>query len=216
MPIAPDQITGLLLAGGRGTRMRGADKGLQGLQGKPMALHALLRLRPQVGPVLISANRNLAAYRALGAPVWPDTWPDFPGPLGGLLAGLAQCKTPYLATVPCDTPNFPHDLVLRLAQALHAEQADVALAATREPGPGPGPGPGRPCGPVRAHPVFCLLHARLLESLQAYLHGGGRQVAGFMALHRCVEVVFDDARAFFNVNTLAELQQLQQLQQAQG
>ena len=107
MSIDRQQITGLVLAGGRGSRMGGVDKGLQNHQGVPLALHALLRLQPQVGEVMINANRNLGAYESMGVPVWPDAQADFPGPLAGVLAGLERCETPYLVTVPCDTPNFP-------------------------------------------------------------------------------------------------------------
>jgi len=129
--IERDQITGMVLAGGRGSRMGGVDKGLQNHLGMPMALHTLLRLAPQVGSVMINANRNLAAYESMGVPVWPDAQADYPGPLAGMLAGLERCETPYLVTVPCDTPNFPLDLVERLARALDAEGADLAMAATR-------------------------------------------------------------------------------------
>ena len=111
-------ITGLVLAGGRGSRMGGVDKGLQNYRGMALALHALLRLQPQVGTVMINANRNLGAYEAMGVPVWPDAMPDYPGPLAGLLTGLERCETPYLVSVPCDTPNFPLDLVARLSAAL--------------------------------------------------------------------------------------------------
>src|SRR5690606_11557876 len=111
-------ITGLILAGGRGSRMGGIDKGLQNYQGMPMAMHALLRLSPQVGQAMVNANRNLGAYEAMGVPVWPDNLPDFAGPLAGLAVGLERCETPYLATVPCDCPRFPLDLVERLAQGL--------------------------------------------------------------------------------------------------
>ena len=111
-----DQITGVILAGGRGSRMGGADKGLQPYRGVPLAMHALLRLAPQVGEVMINANRNLAAYESMGAAVWPDALADYPGPLAGFLAGLEHCTTPYLVTVPCDSPHFPEDLVARLAQ----------------------------------------------------------------------------------------------------
>ena len=108
-------ITGLILAGGRGSRMGGVDKGLQNHLGMPLAMHALLRLGPQVGEIMINANRNLGAYEAMGVPVWPDTLPDYAGPLAGFLAGLEHCETPYLVTVPCDSPLFPDDLVQRLA-----------------------------------------------------------------------------------------------------
>ena len=107
MNIKISDITGLILAGGRGSRMGGVDKGLQDHLGVPLALHALRRLAPQVGTVMINANRNLDVYASMGVPVWPDEIPDYAGPLAGMLAGLAHCETPYLATVPCDTPNFP-------------------------------------------------------------------------------------------------------------
>ncbi|HEV8312245.1 MAG TPA: molybdenum cofactor guanylyltransferase MobA, partial [Burkholderiaceae bacterium] len=131
MTIDRQDITGLILAGGRGSRMGGVDKGLQNHHGIPLAMHALLRLQPQVGAMLINANRNLGAYESMGVPVWPDALPDYPGPLAGMLAGLERCTTPYLVTVPCDTPNFPDDLVERLANALEGDE-DIAMVATRE------------------------------------------------------------------------------------
>ena len=197
MSIDKQDITGLVLAGGRGSRMGGVDKGLQTYRGMPLARHALLRLGAQVGKLMINANRNLGTYEAMGVPVWPDASADYPGPLAGLLAGLERCETPYLVSVPCDTPNFPDDLVAKLAQALVAQDADIAMAATHED------------GQLRTQPVFCLLKSALMESLVAYLHAGERKIDRWTALHRCVPVLFDDAAAFFNANTLAELQQLQ-------
>jgi molybdenum cofactor guanylyltransferase len=194
--IDPKDITGLILAGGRGSRMGGVDKGLQNHGGIALALHALLRLQPQVGPVLVNANRNLSAYESMGVPVWPDPIGDFPGPLAGWLAGLEHCETPYLLTVPCDTPNFPTDLALRLAQALAAEGADMAMAATLED------------GQVQLQPVFCLLKASLIESLVAYLESGQRKIDQWTAGHKCTTVVFEDAFAFFNANTPEELRSL--------
>lgn len=196
-PIARDEITGLILAGGRATRMGGVDKGLQNHRGVPLALHTLLRLQPQVGAVMINANRNLAAYEAMGAPVWPDAVPDFPGPLAGMLAGLEHCETPWLLSVPCDTPDFPDDLAARLARAAAEQDAEIAMAATRED------------GVVRTQPVFCLLRSTLMESLFAFLQGGQRKIDRWTGQHRCATVVFDDAQAFFNANTLEELQRLQ-------
>lgn len=201
MSIARNDITGLVLAGGRGSRMGGADKGLQTWQGRPLAKHALLRLAPQVGPMMISANRNLAAYRSMGVPVWPDPLPDYAGPLAGWLAGLEHCETRYLVTVPCDTPNFPPDLVERLAEALEREGAEIAMAAAPED------------GVVRTQPVFCLLEAGLIESLVRYLHEGGRKVYRWTAQHRCAAAVFPDAGAFFNANTAEELRALPPPQQ---
>jgi len=100
-------ITGLVLAGGRGSRMGGVDKGLQLFHGTPLALHTLQRLQSQVGICLINANRNLPTYESYGVPVWPDALADYPGPLAGFLTGLEHCATPYLMTVPCDTPRSP-------------------------------------------------------------------------------------------------------------
>ncbi len=189
-------ITGLILCGGRGTRMGGVDKGLQNHHGLPLALHALMRLQPQVGHVLINANRNLSAYESMGVPVWPDPMADYPGPLAGWLAGLEHCETPYLLTAPCDSPNFPLDLAARLAAALVEAEADIAMAATLED------------GRQQVQPVFCLLKTGLIESLIAYLNSGQRKIDRWTALHRCVTVTFEDASAFANANTLDELQRL--------
>ncbi len=197
MTIAREQITGLVLAGGRGSRMGGLDKGLQNYRGMPLAMNAVLRLAPQVGEVMVNANRNLGAYEAMGVPVWPDPLPDYPGPLAGFLAGLEHCETPYLATVPCDSPHFPDDLVARLAEALQATDAEIAMVATVEE------------GRLQPQPVFCLMKASLMESLVQFTQSGQRKIDRWTAQHRCVEVLFDDANAFFNANTLAELQQLQ-------
>jgi len=187
-------ISGLVLAGGRGTRMGHVDKGLQPFRGATLAEHVLARLRPQVGPLAISANRNLDTYRAFGVMVLPDDIADFPGPLAGLEAGLRQCATPFLATAPCDSPFLPPELVARLALALEQNGADVAYAATREPD-----------GRVQRHPVFSLVRVRCLPALSAYLAGGGRRMDGWHDGLHAVEVLFDDADAFRNINTPDEL-----------
>ena len=207
MNITADDITGLVLAGGRGTRMGGIDKGLQNFNGTPLALHALLRLQVQVGHTMVNANRNLAAYESFGTPVWPDGLADYAGPLAGFLVGLERCETPYLLTVPCDTPLFPLDLASRLAEALEREDAQIAMASGAEP---------QKDGSVqmRAQPVFCLLRADLLESLVRFTQNGGRKIDAWTATHKTVLVPFDregDAReAFFNANTLTELHALEQ------
>ena len=198
------EITGVILAGGRGSRMGGVDKGLQNFNDVPLALHTQLRLSPQVGELLINANRNLAAYESFGVPVWPDaaSLGDFAGPLAGFLTGLERCETAFMLTVPCDTPLFPHDLVVRLAAALEAGDAEIAMAAAREED-----------GQLRPQPVFCLMHTDLLESVVRFTHGGGRKIDAWTALHKTVMVPFDlpgdDPKAFFNANTLAELHQLE-------
>jgi molybdenum cofactor guanylyltransferase len=241
--MAREDITGLVLAGGRGSRMGGVDKGLQLHHGVPLALHALQRLSPQVGRVALNANRNLQAYAAMGVAVWPDVTananatdssaatarsdttdqgsvaargrgldaPDAPrgtdgavfepfaGPLAGWLAGLAACQTPWLVTVPCDTPNFPLNLVQTLSSAAVEAGADVAMAS------------GLEGGQQRLQPVFCLLKRELQDSLRKAMAEGERKVDRWAARHRLVVVGFDDPRAFFNANTVAELALLQGL-----
>jgi len=204
--IAPENITGLILAGGRGSRMGGVDKGLQNFNGIPLALHTLMRLGPQVETVMVNANRNLSAYESFGASVWPDASADFAGPLSGFLVGLERAETPYLLTVPCDTPRLPLDLAERLASALVREAADIAMAAAPEV---------KPDGSteVRAQPVFCLLKIELSESLVVFTHAGGRKIDAWTAQHKTVLVPFDaptdDPLAFANINTLTELQALE-------
>ena len=126
------QVTGIVLAGGRGSRMGGVDKGLQKFQGTALALTALMRLQVQCAEVMINANRNLGAYESLGVPVWPDGLSDFAGPLAGFLVGLEHAQTPYVLTVPCDSPRFPLDLCPRLGQALVDEDAELAMAVGAE------------------------------------------------------------------------------------
>ncbi len=196
--INASDITGLILAGGRGSRMGGVDKGLQNHRGLPLAMHALMRLSPQVGAMLINANRNLGAYEALGAPVYADSIDNFAGPLAGVLVGLEQCQTPWLVTVPCDTPDFPLDFVEQLARAASEQQADIAYAVTHEAD-----------GREQSHPVFCLLDSALMESLVVFMQGGGRKIDVWFAQHKAVAVRFPEAQAFFNANTAQELAQLQ-------
>ena len=201
--ISKDDVTGVILAGGRGSRMGGADKGLQNFRGMPMAMYTLLRLAPQVGEMMINANRNLAAYESFGVPVWPDSIGDYAGPLAGFLTALEHCETEFLITVPCDTPLFPQDLFARLAEALEREGAEIAMAAAREED-----------GQIRAQPVFSLLRRDLMESLVRFTHEGGRKIDAWTGQHRTVLVPFDregdDPSAFFNANTLAELHKLEQ------
>lgn len=184
--IAREHITGLVLAGGQGRRMGGADKGLQVHAGRALAEGALARLAPQVGALMVSANRHLDDYAAFGAPVITDTLPDHPGPLAGMLAGLQAMRTDWLAVVPCDVPGFPLDLVPRLASKVSGVHA--AFARTTRP-----------------HPVFCLLHRSLQPALARDIAAGQRRVNDWMAAQGAIEVLFDEEAAFANLNTLAEL-----------
>ena len=204
-PLHLEAITAVILAGGRGSRMGGVDKGLQNFNGIPLVLHTLMRLSPQVGSLMINANRNLSAYESFGVDVWPDStgMGDFAGPLAGFVTAMERCETPYLLTVPCDTPLFPTDLVTRLSEAMTREHADFAVAAAIEE------------GQLRPQPVFCLMSTDMLQSLLAFTRSGGRKIDAWTAQHTTVVVPFnlptDDANAFANANTLAELRQLETL-----
>jgi molybdopterin-guanine dinucleotide biosynthesis protein A len=184
------RVTGVVLAGGLGRRMGGVDKGLKLLQGKPMAQWAIERFAPQVDEVLINANQNLETYAAFGYRVIPDAIGGYAGPLAGLHRGLTEATHDLVATVPCDSPFLPHDLVQRLLAELEHERADLAVARKGE----------------QPHPVFCLCRRRVLESLTSFLEAGGRKIDAWYAALKVVEVPFDDQTdAFSNINTEAEL-----------
>lgn len=177
-------VSGLILAGGRATRMGGEDKGLVPLAGATMITHVLARLSPQVDQVAINANRNTIDYQALGYPVVADESPDFAGPLAGMLAGLTWCSSAYLQIVPCDGPLLASDLVARLRAAI--TDADVAVAHDGE----------------RLQPAHLLIAAHRGEHLRAYLANGGRKIDHWLAQLRYQTVDFSDRQAMFiNVNT---------------
>ncbi|CAN5437103.1 molybdenum cofactor guanylyltransferase MobA [soil metagenome] len=192
--ITKEMITGLVLAGGRGARMGHADKGLQSFRGAPLISHVLQRLAPQVGRLIINANRNLHEYEKYGHPVKPDAMHGFHGPLAGLQTGLQFCETPYLLSVPCDSPFLPDDLVARLSAALLADDAELAVAITNED------------GRRQPHPVFCLTKVSLLPHLTAYLQSGGRKFDAWYAELHVAETLFEDAAAFRNLNNPRDFQ----------
>jgi molybdenum cofactor guanylyltransferase len=184
------RVSGLVLAGGRARRFGGTDKGLLPLRGRPMITHVLGCFAPQVDEVLINANRNLETYRSFGPRVIEDEVQGFAGPLAGIQSGLAAASHPLLATVPCDSPWLPGDLVARLLEALSANQADAAVAKLG----------------ARRQPVFALYRLGVLPALKRYLAGDGRKVDGWLATLNVVEVSFDDeAEAFANINTPEDL-----------
>jgi molybdenum cofactor guanylyltransferase len=183
-------ITGIVLAGGQGRRMGSVDKGLALLLGRPMAAHVIERLAPQVDEILINANRNMSEYMALGHAVIPDAIGGYAGPLAGLHVGLTHATHPLVATVPCDSPFLPHDLVARLSKALADDAADIAVARTFE----------------QPHPVFALVRRSVLPHLTQFLQEGGRKIDAWYATLKATEVAFDDqADAFRNINTADEL-----------
>jgi molybdopterin-guanine dinucleotide biosynthesis protein A len=183
-------VTGVVLAGGQGSRMGGVDKGLQEFRGRPMVAHVLERLAPQVHAILVNANRNVDAYERFGHRVIADEIAGFAGPLAGFERGLAHASTPLVATVPCDSPFLPEDLVQRLRAALDAKQAQLAVAKTGD----------------QAHPVFTLMRRDVHGSLRDFLASGQRKIDRWYASLGVVEVAFDDeADAFMNINTREEL-----------
>lgn len=194
-PIDRGEITGIVLAGGLGRRMSAdrqeVDKGLEPFHGRPMVQHAIERLAPQVGTLLVNANRNLERYRAFGWPVVSDALEGFAGPLAGLHAGMRAARTRYVVTVPCDSPFLPLDLVVRLSAALAAAPG-VRLAAARTG--------------ARSHPVFALMERTLLHDLETFLAGGRRKVDAWHASLPALEVDFADEAAFRNINTPQELE----------
>lgn len=185
------EITGIILAGGQARRMGGGDKGLRLLDGKPMIEWVLQRFVPQVSRMVINANQNVAHYQHYGYPVVSDALPDFAGPLAGLHAVLSQGTTPFVVTVPCDSPFLPADLVSRLYGALEAGGAELAVARTFD----------------QPHPVFCLYRNTVLPALDEYLVAGNRKIHAWHGQMNGIEVVFDDvADGFRNINTPEELE----------
>ncbi|SAL46825.1 molybdenum cofactor guanylyltransferase MobA [Caballeronia telluris] len=182
--------------------MGGIDKGLQPFLGVPLALHVLRRLAPQVGAMLISANRSIDEYTRLGEPfdakIVADALPDYPGPLAGIASAMRAAETRYVLTAPCDAPYADEHLARTLADALAAEQADIATAVVVEAN-----------GQRDLHPVFALLRASLADDLEASLRAGERKVRAWYARHKTVEVTFPDVHAFYNVNDLQQLAELE-------
>lgn len=189
------RITGIVLAGGLGRRMGGVDKGLRELRGRPLVAHVIERFAPQVDTVLVNANQNAEVYARFGYPVIADAVGGYAGPLAGLHAGLAAATDPLVASVPCDSPFLPLDLVARLRDALEAHGAQLAVARTGD----------------QPHPVFCLCRRELRPHLEAFLAGGGRKIDLWYSTLRVAEVAFDDvAAAFSNINSPAELAAFEQ------
>lgn len=189
------KITAVILAGGRATRMGGEDKGLLPLAGRPMIAHVIDAITPQVESVIISANRHLDRYAQFGLAVVTDRSDRFDGPLAGIQQAMLACATPLpapslLATVPCDAPFIPRDLVSRLA----AEKARLGAAAVvAHDG-------------TRLQPLFALFDTGLLPSLTAYLEQGDRKAEIWLASIPAAVVDFsDEARGFVNINTVEEI-----------
>jgi len=187
--MAIQDVTGLILAGGRGTRVGGADKGWVQFDGQPLITRVVERFAPQVSSLLISANRNVERYATLGTVVEDALDPGaerFAGPLAGVLSGLRQAGTGWVAVVPCDAPYLPIDLVQRLAHGAAKAGASAACARTGDD----------------LQPVFALINASAVEQLALSIAGGERAMHRWLASLNAVSVPFEDARAFSNINVL--------------
>ena len=188
------QISTIILAGGRATRMGGVDKGLIPLQNKPLIQHVISRLQSQVSEIFINANREIAQYQAFGFKVLQDENQDFTGPLAGMLLGLKHSKHELVLAVPCDSPLLPLDLVARLQNGMAESLMDIAVVSSDG----------------NAHPVFCLMKKSVLPSLIDFLDAGERKVSAWQKSQKYCEVDFSDcAIAFTNLNTLEELRELE-------
>ncbi len=185
-PPDKENITAVILAGGRGSRLGGQDKGLLGLNGKPLIEHILDAITPQVKTVIISANRNHQVYAGYGYPVVSDDMTDFQGPLAGFAAALSACNTDYIMTLPCDGPSVPADLAARLSKAIIDNEAELAVAHDGQ----------------RMQPVYALIPRSLLDSLLAFLDAGDRKIDLWYAQHKVALADFSDVlESFFNINT---------------
>lgn len=193
--LLPTQTSWVILAGGQASRMGGKDKGLVELNGSPLIQYVINKLSQQDVSITINANRNLDSYQAF-APVVSDSFPDYPGPLGGIHAGLKNANTDWVGFVPCDSPQISDDLVERFCSAVR-EDSDILVAHDGE----------------FKQPVFTLFHKRVLPKLEAFLERGDRKI--ILLYKECVTeyVDFSDSpNCFVNLNTPEELTQFGTLQ----
>ena len=192
--ISLDEVTAVILAGGRGRRMGGLDKGLVNLEKRPLIAHVLNAIAPQAGSVLINANRNAEKYREFGYRIVSDTLDDYQGPLAGFVSAMAVASTPYIVTLPCDGPLVPTDYVQRMINALEMSENEIAVAHDGD----------------RIQPVYALLPVGLMSDLEAFLAEGDRKIDLWYSRHHVALADFSDCpEAFRNINTPGERDQLQ-------
>ncbi len=192
--ISQTEITGVILAGGRAQRMGGIDKGLIPFHHRPLIESAINRLKPQVGSIMINANRNIEQYAAYGFPMVSDADSSFSGPLAGFAAGLKACPTEYLVTAPCDSPLLPTNLVELLVTKMTEGSFDLVYASSKDP-----------AGKTWAQPVFCLMRVSLSKSLEEFISLGDLKIDRWFKELNSSTVVFDSESAFANINTPEEL-----------
>ena len=189
-----NDITGVILAGGKGQRMGGRDKGLIEFRGKPLIRHVIDIIQPQVADVIISANRHIEEYNKYGFKVFPDQMGDYWGPLAGIASAMRQVETPYLLTVPCDTPFLSKELVDRLSTALMEQHKYLAVAHDGN----------------RLQNTIALIPCRLVDDLVDFLLRGERKTQTWLECHAPAIVDFSDQPSMFvNINTPEDCQKLE-------
>lgn len=192
-----DQLTGIILAGGRGVRVGGEDKGLLVFNGEPIVKKVFKSLNQQVHMVVVSANRHVEEYQSFGVPVVKDRLPDYQGPLAGIEAALTVCMTPYALVVPCDAPFIRHDLAQKLYDKMEETNVNIVFAQSYTEQ-----------GEVAAEPTFALIRSCMLSHLRAYLDSGKRKVLGWYELTDHASVLIDDPLCFANANTPEDFDRL--------
>lgn len=195
MNIKQEQVTGVILAGGQGSRMGGLDKGLIEWQGRPLIEHLIAAFQTQLSSLMINANRNQAIYQSYGFPVISDQTTDYQGPLAGLFAAMRAVKTPYILTIPCDSFYLAPDFAARMLQALNVSTAPLVVAHDGE----------------QLQPTYALVPIALLPNLEAFLANGERQLRAWYQQQRMATVNCGDIAIMFqNINTPAHYQALQE------
>lgn len=190
MPVTPDDITVVILAGGKGRRMGGKDKGLVTFKSSELIRHVIDAISQQTGKIIINANRNLDQYRSFGYPVVEDTLSGFQGPLSGFLAAMSFVDTRYILTLPCDGPVVTDDYLTSMLQVLNDSGSDLVVASDGH----------------RMQPVYALIPVSLQQDLEQFLQAGERKIDLWYARHRVTQAVFPAALGFFtNINTPEEL-----------
>ena len=189
-PLQSEDITVVILAGGKGRRMGGQDKGLVNFKNLSLIKHVIDAISQQTDNIIINANRSLQEYAAFGYPVVEDTLKDFQGPLAGFLAAMSNVSTDYILTIPCDGPVITDNYVDKMLQGLNESSAELAIASDGS----------------RMQPVYALIPLTLQQSLSQFLADGGRKIDLWYQQHDFTLVEFDaDSEFFTNINTPQDL-----------
>jgi len=196
MAITKKNITAVILAGGKGRRLEGQDKGFVEINNKPLIEYVIERIQPQVKSVMINANRNQQRYKNYGHPVISDDLSDFQGPLAGIATAMNTAKTSHILTLPCDAPLIPDDLVSKMLSMLSKHAAPDSIVVAHDG--------------TRLQSIHALIPVFLLQNLQDFLNNGQRKVEDWYQQHSLISADFsDNAQAFRNINTQKQRQEVE-------